>query len=165
MQTNAQVSSDTNRKTQGRNKNQNGPENTRTGNNRNRTGSKSPERAGNAFRAHQVKCQKGRMVMSERMNCEISSPKKCQGTSHSSFQRKSCPKEVWHLHFGLWLGGPFHGLQPDALVGLAVRLRMCRARKTGTGPEQAKQQGARTLIFSIDRPRAGPCRRSAPNSF
>ena len=43
-----------------------------------------------------------------------------------------------------------------------------QARKTGTGPEQAKQQDRNatgTLEFSIDPPRAGPCRRSAPKPF
>ena len=43
-----------------------------------------------------------------------------------------------------------------------------QARKTGTGPEQAKQQDRNatgTLEFSIDPPRAGPCRRSAPQPF
>ena len=43
-----------------------------------------------------------------------------------------------------------------------------RARKTGTGPEEAKQQDRKrtgTIVFSIDRPRARPCRRSAPKPF
>ena len=81
-------------RTRTENQDRNGPENTRTGTDRNATGKPSPERTGNAFRA--------------------------------------------------------------------------QARKTGTGPEQAKQQDRNatgTLEFSIDPPRAGPCRRSAPKPF
>ena len=50
-------------------------------------------------------------------------------------------------------------------TGIAFRTR---ARKTGTGPEEAKQQDRKrtgTIVFSIDRPRARPCRRSAPKPF
>ena len=57
------------------------------------------------------------------------------------------------------------GSQSPERTGIAFRTR---ARKTGTGPEEAKQQDRKrtgTIVFSIDRPGARPCRRSAPKPF
>jgi hypothetical protein len=57
------------------------------------------------------------------------------------------------------------GSKSPERTGIAFRTR---ARKTGTGPEEAKQQDRKrtgTIVFSIERPGARPCRRSAPRPF
>ena len=57
------------------------------------------------------------------------------------------------------------GSKSPERTGIAFR---ARARKTGTGPEEAKEQDRKRtgmIVFSLDRPGARPCRRSAPKPF